>query len=405
MNALRIYAGPAARQHLESHGLQAADVGIVPGAAGGPKGLILGPLDRFLFGDWLAQSGQPVHLVGASIGAWRMATACLNEPVAAFKTLERDYIAQHYELKPGEKRPSAQFVSEQFGQNLQNFYGGRVQEVLNHPRYRLHVLTSRGRHVLGREGPWRTPLGYLGAFLTNTARRKAMGAWLERVVFSSGARGGHAASDALPFGTGDFRTRRVALTEANFNLAVQASCSIPFVLNAVHDIPGAPRGAYWDGGIIDYHLHLDYLLNKNTPDLLADSLINPRPGGNENSEECEKTTNFPQSGTGKTTETGRLVLYPHFQKAVVPGWLDKGLKWRHKATRHLDSMVLLAPSPEWVKTLPNGKLPDRNDFTHYGNDFAGRVKAWNGAVSASQQLADEFAAWLRAPDLAQVHPI
>ena len=28
MTALRIYAGPVARQHIEHHGLQAADVGI-----------------------------------------------------------------------------------------------------------------------------------------------------------------------------------------------------------------------------------------------------------------------------------------------------------------------------------------------------------------------------------------
>jgi hypothetical protein len=48
------------------------------------------------------------------------------------------------------------------------------------------------------------------------------------------------------------------LSEANFNAALQASCSIPFVLQAIHDIPGAPPGAYWDGGITDYHLHLDY---------------------------------------------------------------------------------------------------------------------------------------------------
>ena len=39
---------------------------------------------------------------------------------------------------------------------------------------------------------------------------------------------------------------------------ILASCSIPFWLDAVHDIPGAPRGAYWDGGITDYHLHLPY---------------------------------------------------------------------------------------------------------------------------------------------------
>lgn len=62
----------------------------------------------------------------------------------------------------------------------------------------------------------------------------------------------------LPFLTTDYRTRKVNLTLANFHLALQASCSIPFVLRAVHDIPGAPAGAYWDGGITDYHLHLNF---------------------------------------------------------------------------------------------------------------------------------------------------
>src|SRR5213082_1347031 len=105
MRALRIHAGPEARRHIEQHGLRARDVGVVPGAAGGPKGLILGPLDRFIFGDWLARSQQRVDLVGASIGAWRMATACLKDPIAAFSRLERDYIAQDYELEPGRKSP------------------------------------------------------------------------------------------------------------------------------------------------------------------------------------------------------------------------------------------------------------------------------------------------------------
>ena len=67
-------------------------------------------------------------------------------------------------------------MSERFGKNLDAFYGGRVQEVLSHPRYRLHIVTSRGRHVLGREHALGTPLGYLGAFMTNTVHRKAMGA-------------------------------------------------------------------------------------------------------------------------------------------------------------------------------------------------------------------------------------
>ena len=78
-------------QHIAQSGLQPQHVGVIPGAAGGPKGLILGPLDRFIFGEWLAKSSHEVHLVGASIGAWRMATACLKNPVAGFEQLEHDY--------------------------------------------------------------------------------------------------------------------------------------------------------------------------------------------------------------------------------------------------------------------------------------------------------------------------
>ncbi len=359
MRALCLYAGPAARQWIEKQGLQAADIAVLAGAAGGPKGLSLGALDRYIFGQWLAQSNQQVHLVGASIGAWRMAAACLNEPVAAFLRLEHDYIRQHYELKAGEKRPSAATVSRLFGESLRAFYDGRIQEILAHPRFRLHVFTAHGRQLLGREQRYRTALGFMGAWLCNLVQRRALGGWLERVVFSTpGA--------TLPFDCSDYPTRQFDLSHANFNLALQASCSIPFVLEAVHDIPGAPPGAYWDGGLTDYHLHLNYT-----------------------------------AGAGAQG----LVLYPHFQRAVVPGWLDKHLKWRHGSSAFLDNMLLLAPNPEWVRTLPNAKLPDRTDFVHYGHDLASRVRDWSAATAASVQLAEEFDGWLRKPDVKLVQAL
>ena len=37
MQALQIYVGPKARQHIAEHGLQPRDVGVVPGAAGVPR--------------------------------------------------------------------------------------------------------------------------------------------------------------------------------------------------------------------------------------------------------------------------------------------------------------------------------------------------------------------------------
>ncbi|MDP3835965.1 MAG: patatin-like phospholipase family protein [Hydrogenophaga sp.] len=364
MQALRLYAGPQARQHIAQHGLRPQDVGVIPAAAGGPKGLILGPLDRFLFGEWLPQSTQPVHLVGASIGAWRMATACLDDPVAAFERLERDYIAQHYVLPPGQRRLTAQQISDGFADKLRLFYGGRIGEVLRHPRYRLHIVTSRGRLLLRREGFLRTPVGYLGAFAANALHRKALGAWLERVVFSSVPPGSGGVS-ALPFSTLDFRTRQVPMFEDNFMDALQASCSIPFVLRPVQGIAGAPPGTYWDGGLTDYHLHLHYMLPAASP----------------------------------------IVLYPHFQQAVVPGWLDKAWKGRHRSSTALDGMLVLAPDPDWVRTLPDGRLPDRGDFTRYGQDLPARMKAWGTAASAARQLADEFAQWLEQPDLSRIEPL
>jgi hypothetical protein len=79
-----------------------------------------------------------------------------------------------------------------------------------------------------------------------------MGAWLERVVFSRMGR------EPLPLHLHDFRTPAGAAARRQLHARLQASCSIPVLLQAVHDIPGAPRGAYWDGGITDYHLHLNY---------------------------------------------------------------------------------------------------------------------------------------------------
>jgi hypothetical protein len=345
MHALLVHAGPRALSLLRQRPIAPADVGAIPAAAGGPKGLVLSGLDRFIFGRWLPESSQTVHLLGASIGAWRMATACLPEPAQGFAQLADDYIRQDYQHAPG-KPPTPRHVSEVFGAKLAERFGGREAQVLGHARFRLHVFTSRGHRLLHRESRWRTPLGYAAAFAANAVSRRAMGGWLERVVFSD-------PRDALPLHLGDFRSQVVPLDAANLQPALLASCSIPFWLDAVHDIPGAPKGAYWDGGITDYHLHLDY-------------------------------ASMPQG----------LVLYPHFQKSVVPGWLDKALKHRHRATAHLDNVVVLSPNPAWVATLPGGKLPDRADFKRYGDDLPARMAAWSRAVAESERLAEEFAAWV-----------
>jgi hypothetical protein len=356
MRALTLHAGPRARARLRDGPLRPCDVRVVPAAAGGPKGLVLNPLDRLLFGQWLAGSAHEVHLLGASIGAWRMACATLPDAGAALAELAEDYITQHYEHAPG-RAPTPASVSRSFGRKLDQRLGRRAHEILASPRYRLHVFTSRGRHLLRREGRLRTTLGYLGAFVSNAASRRALGLWLERVVFSD-------PRSALPFALSDFRSRQVPLDAHNLAPAVLASCSIPFWLDAVHDLPRAPRGAYWDGGITDYHLHLNY-----------------------------------------ATMAQGLVLYPHFQRQVVPGWLDKPLRHRHRSSSALDNVLVLSPSPAWVARLPGAKLPDRQDFKRFGDDSAGRIAVWRRALAESERLAGDFADWVGGAGGFEIEPL
>jgi hypothetical protein len=235
--------------------------------------------------------------------------------------------------------------------------GQQAALMLSHPRYRLHIITSKGQRLLHRPGPVAMPAGWLAAFAANAVSRQALGGWMQRVVFSD-------PRDRLPFDLTDFPTQIVPLILDNMAQAVLASCSIPFALLPVQDVPGGPPGTYWDGGITDYHLHFNYAA-------MSDG----------------------------------LVLYPHFIHHVVPGWLDKAWKQRHRATAALDNLVLLAPAPDWVRGLPNGKLPDRSDFKNYGDDEARRQRDWRVGLAESQRLADEFAQLVSTGQAVQALPL
>jgi len=107
MKALHIHVGERARRHIALRGLSPSDVRVIPAAAGGPKGLMLTHLDQHLFGRWLPKGGHTVHLVGASIGAWRMATAAMPDPVQALRDLAHGYIHQHIEPRRRASQPAS----------------------------------------------------------------------------------------------------------------------------------------------------------------------------------------------------------------------------------------------------------------------------------------------------------
>ncbi len=318
--------------------MRAQDIDILPGASGGAKWLALAGLDRYLFGTLLAEPRtRPLHLIGSSIGSWRMACLAQRDPVAA---LARGHHAYIYEQRYSPK-PSTAEVTRVLNRALDLILGPTgVDEILTHPWARVHIITAEGRGLAASERRLLLTAGIALAAAGNLVSRKSLALQMRRFIF-------HTAGDATPFRTlSDLPTEHRALTRENLRAALLASGSIPLLMDAVK-IPGTPRGVHWDGGVLDYHLDLDF-------------------------------------GPGEG-----LVLYPHFYSHVVPGWFDKSLTWRRARGDNFRRALLIAPSDDFVRTLPRGKIPDRKDF--YAMDEATRLRTWQRVVDESVRLGDELA--------------
>lgn len=333
--SLSLLAGPDALRIVRERGLRAEDVDVVPGASGGPKWLVLGGLDRFLFGELLqAPRSRPLHLIGSSIGSWRLACLAQRDPVAALARGHEAYIEQRYDRKPTAAEATA--VSARVLDALLGPAG--TDEILAHPWARLHVVTAACRGPLASERPAVQMAALAAAAAGNALSRRTLAWQLRRVVF-------HTAGDDSPFrALADLPTTHLALTRENLKPALLASGSIPLVLSGVA-VPGA-EGVHRDGGVVDYHLDLDF-------------------------------------GPGEG-----LVLYPHFFPHVVPGWFDKALRWRRARPANFRRALLLAPSPAFVARLPGGKIPDRDDFYRLATDE--RIRVWRHVLAESERLADEL---------------
>ncbi|MEQ9464561.1 MAG: patatin-like phospholipase family protein [Haliea sp.] len=342
--ALSVYLGKRAAATIAEQGWHPDLFSLLLGASGGPKWLILSRLDRLLFGDFLPRSQRQLSVLGSSIGAWRHACLAQADPVAALERFEQAYLEQTYSQQPGPAE-----ISAASARMLEHLLGtGGASAIADHPRIRSHIVTARGRGPAGATRPAVLAAAMGAAAVGNSLHRRLLNLSFQRVVFHSGT------TPAPLLGLTDFETVYTPLRPATVPLALHASGSIPFLLAGERDIAGAPAGQYWDGGIIDYHFDLRQY-----------------------------------RGEG-------LMLYPHFGAGITPGWFDKFLPWRKTGFRHLDDLVLLCPSGDFVASLPQRKIPDRSDFRRL--DAAARIAYWRACLDRGQALADEFAALLENRD-------
>lgn len=335
-SSLTVLAGTQALRIVRERGLRADDIDVIVGASGGPKWLVLAGLDRYLFGEFhFADRNRPLHLIGSSIGSWRMAGLALQDPLAALARGQEATLSQRYPPKP-----SPELVTATSAGMLDLLLGESGEaEILQNPWARLHVLVTEFHGPLASGRRTLLASGLALAAMGNLVARRSLGLQMRRAVF-------HNAGESSPFlNLSGFDTRYRPLTAATLKPALLASGSVPLLMNTVR-MPDVGGAIFMDGGFIDYH-----------PDL-----------------------NF---GNGEG-----MVLYPHFFPYVIPGWFDKTLPWRRSSYANFSRVLLISPSPEFVRTLPYGRIPDRSDFTRLSDDD--RLRYWRQVVGASQRLGDEL---------------
>lgn len=334
-SSLNVRAGRLARQLIEKEGLQANFVDIVPGAAGGPKGIGIQGLDQAIFGDFLAQAPQRRTLIGSSIGSWRFASIAAWGAKEGTKRLAELYTKLYFH-----KKMSRQEVGQICRDMLLDLVQGKEQQLVEHPDYHLTVISVKAQHIFQSDKSLPLLASVAGIIGSNAVARKHNRLFMQRVI-SQPEMGTQFKVDD------EFTTHYQALNQHNVTSWLMASASIPGVMAAIRDIPDAPKGSYRDGGLIDYHLDLPF-------------------------------------------QSQGIVLYPHFSDSITPGWFDKMLKKRKANPDNQARTLLLSPSIEYLQSLPLGRLPDRKDFTLKGLDQKQRIQMWNQSVAESQRMGDEF---------------
>ncbi len=347
-SSLKIQAGSLAKQLIEKEGLQAQHVDMIPGAAGGPKGIGLMGLDLAIFGDFLQRAKQRRFLIGSSVGAWRFASLIAQGEKKGAEQLAELYI--NLPFHKGMKIAEIEKISRDM---LYDILGNQSEKLVNHPDYHLTIIAAKAEHLFKSDQKLALYGSLLGIIGSNAISRNHLNKFMQRVICQP---------EHFPqFKIQDdaFKTLYVNFNRDNVGDWLMASGSIPGVTPAVKNIADAPQGAYRDGGLIDYHIDLPF-------------------------------------------DSKGIVLYPHFTDSITPGWFDKMFKSRKANPENQARTLLISPSVEYLKSLPLGRLPDRKDFVMKGLSDNKRKKLWRQSVAESQRMGDEFLELVEKQNFADV---
>jgi hypothetical protein len=336
---LIVRAGKNVYTFIQDGGFSLDAVRTYVGPGVGPRWLIASGFDMTLLEQKALGQRSPLLLAGSSAGAFRFAAWVQPEAVKSYRSLIEGYIAMTFD-RAATPRSILESLSNLIDTYVEH---DAIPFALANSSYRLAIVTARAKNLTGYDAAAVQRLGLAFSFLANAMNMSWLNGFFERVVFYNGP---------IPprFCLRDeYVGQTVKLHEANFKHALLASGAIPLVVAGVKNIYGAPNGTYRDGGLTDYHINQRY-----------------------------------------SADSGDVTLFFHHQERIIPGWLDKSLRYRQPKREFLDNVLIIHPSESFVKKMPRGKIPDRNDFKEYVNNPAMRVKNWRRAVELSAHLGEEF---------------
>lgn len=353
MSSLRVIAGASAYRHIQSRGLSSADVSAVFGASGAAKWLAIVGLDKAVFAEFLADCHHPIQLYGTSVGAFKLAAACQQDPLDALTRLAQAYIDQQY---PG--KITADSVVRETRKIIDTVLTEQgVREILEHPNFSFHCGAVRCKGLLASSNRQLQKLAMVQAFLLSLVGCSPQAGLFSRSIFGDPRR-----LHELKAMEG-MQTDFIATSKDNLQQAVLASGSIPVLMPGVTSIPGSPATAvYRDGGLLDYHP-------------VPEKILLPAPG---------------------------LVLYPHFYPYLIEGWFDKFFPWRKVPLSRLDNVLMVAPSEQFIRSLPNARIPDRQDFYRYQGRDTERQAIWTEVMGRSEELGEEWLSLIKSGRIADV---
>ncbi|MEY4577580.1 MAG: hypothetical protein RL701_2283 [Pseudomonadota bacterium] len=343
MSLLEYRAGIEALHLLRTRELGPKAVSALLLPAIGPKWLVLAGFDRGLIeAGWFdTNAAQRLLLFGASVGAWRALTLAARDPLRAHAALLEAYITQRFTTADS---PAA--ISGAYRRLLETvFEQADLAHAAQHPRLDLAIATVRAVGPFASERRGFQALALTAAALLNAIDPRVAALCLQRCVFATT---GH-----VPGGYPLLQAAggvHALLTESNMREVALASGTVPMYMQLVRNLEGAQPGAYLDGGFSDYHLN-------RTAD----------------------------AGPGVT------LLFSH-QRRIVPAWFDKFAPWRKLDPQALSRLVLVYPSEAFVKSLPGGAIPTRDDFKRFVQEPELRIERWRTIAERSRELAATFLA-------------